>query len=111
MSPPHLGPKLLMGGAWITTYNTTVSAGHYTSVPVYYNTTVTYDTLYTRSTSQNTVSWMSLGGEFGGFYITYATTWDISYPVSTSYQQQTYRMSNQWVDTSYSQQTWRETSW
>jgi len=111
MSPPHLGSKLLMGGAWITTYSTHVSDGYYQSVPVYYSTTVTYDTLYTRSTSHLTAAWMSLGGEFGGFWITFATTYDVNYPVSTSVQQQTYRMSDQWVDSSYSQQTWRETSW
>ena len=55
--PPHLGPTLLMGGAWITTYNTTVSGGYYQSVPVYFNTTYSHDTTYSHTTSSQSIEW------------------------------------------------------
>lgn len=109
----------LMGATKITTYNTTVPSGYYTagynSVPVYYDTAVYYDTTYSNNTSQMTIEWVDIGGEFGGFYITYETSWSTSYPVATWYPRNTVRYSDQrycyWTDTSYSQQTWRETSW
>jgi len=127
----------LKGGRKITTYNTTIPAGHNTSgtvpVNVYYDTTIIYDTTYSqttsfstsgvRTTSLNTLVPAYEGGELYyfeqvTFYDTaYSTTtsWTTSYPVSTFYLQQTYRVSDQyyeyWTDYSYSVETWRETSW
>lgn len=110
MSPPHLGPKLLMGGAWITYFDVTVSQGYNSSVRVNYDATAYRDTTYTRTTSEQRVEWVDTGLG-GGFYITISTSWEVPYSVSTAYTVQTHRFSNQWVDTSYTRNTWRETHW
>lgn len=127
----------LKGGRKITTYNTTIPAGHNTSgtvpVNVYFDTAIWYSTTYSHTTSvgvsgTRTTSHITtvLVGEFPeqeyievltSYDTAYSTTssWTTSYSVDTWYPQQTYRVSEQpyeyWTDYSYSVETWRETSW